>query len=190
MMKVTVLLLLVVLHHAASLETRCLTRRTLGAAASSVIAQGCAVVAYDAIPPVNTDFEKNEKLRVEREARMRKNRERIAPLLKAVDASQTGEDYASAVDKLSLWLIGEGSLPEGIDAGLVRDCIQDNYETLPKKCFPCEVTRTNNGVCCTPGQPADGAYYAGLRELRKYATRKGKGSLMSDGVSAANSAAF
>jgi hypothetical protein len=28
------------------------------------------------------------------------------------------------------------------------------------------------------------------RQLRKYATRKGKGSLMSDGVSAANSAAF
>ena len=45
-------------------------------------------------------------------------------------------------------------------------------------------------VCFSPGTNADDAYTALLRELRKYATAKGKGSLMSDGVSAANSAAF
>ena len=54
-----------------------------------------------------------------------------------------------------------------IDAGGVRDVIQDTYEMLPKKCYACEPTRTNNGICCTPGEPADGAYYAGLKELRK-----------------------
>ena len=37
---------------------------------------------------------------------------------------------------------------------------------------------------------ADDAYNAVLKELRKYATKKFKGSLQSDGVSAANSAAF
>ena len=46
------------------------------------------------------------------------------------------------------------------------------------------------GICYSPGEPADSAHDSALTELRKYATRKGKGSLMSDGISAANSAAF
>ena len=105
--------------------------------------------------------------------------------------ANTPEEYAKAVDNLSLWIIGKGSLPEGIDAPIVRDAIQDNWQKLPANvCVGCEVTRVNNGICCSPGRVADDAYYAALKELRKYATRKGKGSLMSDGVSAANSAAF
>lgn len=62
---------------------------------------------------------------------------------------------------------------------------------LPKKGYACEKTRDNNGVCYTPGPPADGAYTAALKELRKYATKKGKGGASNaDGVSSANSAAF
>jgi hypothetical protein len=58
--------------------------------------------------------------------------------------------------------------------------------------FACEKTRTNDGICFRPGPPADDAYYAVIKELRKYATIYGgkKGALNSDGVSAANSAAF
>ena len=52
------------------------------------------------------------------------------------------------------------------------------------------MTRTNKGICFSPGEPADSAHDTAISKLRAYATRKGKGSLMSDGVSAANSAAF
>ena len=79
---------------------------------------------------------------------------------------------------------------DGIDAAAVRDTVQDAYDALPKVGYLCEPTRTNRGVCFSPGPIADPAYNACIKQLRKYATRKGKGSLMSDGVSAANSAAF
>ena len=97
---------------------------------------------------------------------------------------------SDAVDELIVWIIGKGKLPEGIDARMVRDVIQDKWEELPVKPYACEMTRTNKGVCYSPGEPADGAHETGIAQLRKYATRKGKGSLMSDGVSTANSAAF
>ena len=42
----------------------------------------------------------------------------------------------------------------------------------------------------SPGVLVEDAYKACIGELRRVATKKGKGSLMSDGVSAANSAAF
>ena len=107
-----------------------------------------------------------------------------------ISSATTPAEYSDSVDQLTVWLIGKGSLPEGIEAGAVRDVIQDTYESLPQKGYACEMTRTNKGVCFSPGEPADSAYKTSIAQLRKYATRKGKGSLMSDGVSAANSAAF
>lgn len=146
--------------------------------------------AYDSVPAVSADFEAMEKKRLARQAMEKKNLERIKPLLAKVSSAQTAQEFSDASDELAVWIIGEGSLPPGIDAEEVRDTIQDAYEALPKVKYACEPTRTNNGVCSSPGPIADPAYKAVINELRKAATRKGKGSLMSDGVSAANSAAF
>ena len=146
--------------------------------------------AYDSIAPVQADLAELEKKRKAREEVMKRAKQEIKPLLRTISSAATPADYSDAVDQLTVWLIGKGSLPEGIDAGAVRDVIQDTYESLPQRAYACEMTRTNKGICFSPGEPADSAYKASIGQLRKFATRKGKGSLMSDGVSAANSAAF
>ena len=88
-------------------------------------------------------------------------------------------------------LIGEKSLPEGLDAPRMRDQIVESYEQLPMLYqYKCAKTRDNGGVCLTPGFRADDAYKTVLNTLRSKATKAYKGSLQSDGVSAANSAAF
>ena len=165
-------------------------RRTLLAATAAVATPLKSALAYDTVPQQDADFAAMEKARLERAARGQKNRQRIKPLVDAITAATDQQTFASASDKLSVWLIGEGKLPEGIDAVIVRDTIVDAYKALPQKSYYCEMTRTNQGICYSPGPIADDSYTAVLRELRKCATRKGKGSLMSDGVSAANSAAF
>ena len=149
-----------------------------------------AASAYDTLPTQTADFDAMEKARLAREAAAKKNKAEVKPYLKAISVSSTGQEFSDATDSFSLWLIGKGKLPDGIDAPAVRDIIQDTYQALPQRAYACEMTRTNKGICYSPGEPADGAYSAAITQLRKYATRKGKGSLMSDGVSAANSAAF
>jgi len=148
------------------------------------------VDAYDKLKSIDADFEALEKKRMQREAKMDENRKRLKPLLDKIASSTDAESFAEATDSLAFWLIGEGKLPEGLDAPGIRDTIQDAYKALPQRKFRCEPTRDNNGVCLSPGPLADDAYKVVLSELRKYATKPGKGSLMSDGVSAANSAAF
>jgi hypothetical protein len=164
------------------------SRRSALLAAGALPAASAA--AYDTLPTVDPDLVAMEKQRAERAAKLKKNVERIQPYLKKIKIAEDATAFADACDSLSLWIIGEGSLPEGIDAREVKDVIQATYDTLPKKGYACEATRTNKGVCFSPGPPADDAYTATIKELRKYATRKGKGALISDGVSAANTAAF
>ena len=115
----------------------------------------------------------------------------IKPLIDALAKSTNEKEFAAAADDLALWVIGEGKLPEGIEAPAIRDAVSDAYESLPIVTrYACEKTRNNGGICYSRGANAEAAYSSALRELRTYFTRKGKGSLMSDGVSAANSAAF
>ncbi len=158
----------------------------LGAAAAVLPA-----AAFDSMPDADAQFAELEKRRKERKQMEKINRDRIKPFLKKIVNAENKNAFADACDELSLWLIGEGRLPEGIDPASVRDAITDSYELLPTTPYECDRTRDNNGICYSPGQPADGAYKAALKELRKYATKKGKGGASnSDGVSSANSAAF
>lgn len=160
------------------------------AAALAMLSLPKDLLAYDSVPKIETTFAEQEALRKKREAMQAKNRAEIKPYLTALAEAKDANTFGAAADNLSLWIIGKGTLPSGIDAAAVRDAINDAYEALPRRAYRCEKTRDNDGVCFRPGPPADDAYMACLKELRKYATRKGKGSLMSDGVSAANSAAF
>ena len=55
--------------------------------------------------------------------------------------------------------------------------------------YKCKTTR--NGICYTKGPAVETAYTGVINELRRSASRaSGKGALISDGISAANSAAF
>ena len=101
----------------------------------------------DKVASIDPDFEKLEKLRAERAARYAQNKARIQPFLDALQASTDQQSFSTAADELALWIIGEGCLPEGLDAPLIRDSIQDAYLALPRKKFRCEPTRDNNGVC-------------------------------------------
>ena len=53
---------------------------------------------------------------------------------------------------------------------LVGD-LKEYYEGLPKKSYACEMTRTNKGVCYTPGKDVELAFDALLKELRTYSVR-------------------
>ena len=126
----------------------------------------------------------------ELDAKIAKQLAMIRPQLKAVAAATTAGEFSDAADQLVLWIISKGEIPEGVDAKAIRDVLRTAYLALPQRAYGCEMTRTNKGICYSPGEPADSAYESALKYLRKYATRKGKGVMMSDGVSAANSAAF
>ena len=116
---------------------------TLGAAHL----RGEAARAYDSVPALDTGFAEAEALRKKREEQQRKNSAEIKPYLVAIADARDASGFSSAADGLSLWLIGKGKLPEGIDAPGVRDAINDSYEALPRKAYRCEKTRDNDGVC-------------------------------------------
>jgi len=46
--------------------------------------------------------------------------------------------------------------------------ITEAYESLPKERYYCEETRTNQGICYTPGKDAEAAYEALIKEVRQY----------------------
>lgn len=171
-----------------------LRRRELCAGTAALFASALTgsapAFAYDSPPNAGADLVALEKARAVRQARVAKNRAGLKPYLDNLSAAKDLPSFVQAADQLALWVIGEGSLPEGLDARDIRDAINAAYGALPVKSYACTPTRTNGGVCYTPGAEAEDAYKLCLRELRKYSTAKGKGALQSDGVSAANSAAF
>ena len=101
----------------------------------------------DTIKQSAADFDALEKKRLERAAKAEKNKKRVQPFLNAITEAGSAESFAKATDDLALWLIGEGKLPEGLDAPGIRDIIQDSFEALPTVKYSCLATRTNQGVC-------------------------------------------
>jgi hypothetical protein len=127
-------------------RSRCWATRSLGLnrralCASAVFWASLPANAYDSIQPVTVDLEALEKKRAAREATISKNKASIKPLLKAIETATTPTDYGEAADSLTVWMIGRGPLPEGIDAPEVRDVLQDSYQALQQKPFACEMTR-------------------------------------------------
>jgi hypothetical protein len=180
-----------------------------GAAALSTFASSAAS-AYDALPAADPALAELEQKRQERAKSIAKNRAKLQPYLDQILAAKDQSAFADATDGLASYFIGEGGFPEGIEAPKIRDVVNQSYKSLPMtvkwtskdKKAPaglalCEETRTNGGVCMSPGALAEDSYNTVLKTMRQYAKSKGgvsagkgKGALMSDGVSAANSAAF
>ncbi len=178
------------------MRERVLSRRECGllGALSALAGTPTLAGAYDTRPATGTtkpDFAALEKKRLAREAIAAKNDARIEPYLQALRLANDEKSFSDAADSLSVWLVGEGGLPEGLAAPEIRDAIKESYDTLPMLYdYKCAKTRDNGGVCQTPGFRADDSYKTALNTLRAKATKAAKGSLQSDGVSAANSAAF
>lgn len=156
---------------AAASSTGPIARRqalaTIGSAMAA-LATATGASAYDAIPEVQTDFAASERLRKERAdldaKRTKKLLEKLAPL----EASTNEADFITAADELALYVIGEGSVPEGIKVKEFVKRITGALEALPQKKYSCEATRTNNGICYTPGKGATAAYDSLIKQLRKY----------------------
>jgi len=149
------------------------------------------VLAYDTAPDNTIDVAALEKARAEKEKQNKKNRAELEPYLKKISGATDKNSFADAADSFTLWLIGKGYFPEGLNARGIKERIEESYNSLPKKGYGCERTRDNNGVCFSPGEPADSAYKAAIDNLRKYSFKKLKGgALISDGVSAANTQPF
>lgn len=167
-------------------------RQTLATGAAAALGLSIptfpAAWAYDSIEQAPTDFAAQEKVRAERQKRIEGNKKAIQPYLTKISKAETDEEFANACDELSLWIIGKGRLPEGIEAPLVRDVIQDAYNAKRTLEYRCKTTRS--GKCFTKSPAVEGAFSSVIGELRKSSSKKSKGALQSDGVSAANSAAF
>ena len=60
------------------------------------------------------------------------------------------------------------AVPEGIRIKAFVSELKESFEALPKKSYACEMTRTNKGVCYTPGKDVELALESLLKELRTY----------------------
>jgi len=148
-----------------------MSRRELTSVAASAAAAMMAVPlarAYDALPTVDADFGKIEKLRLEREEAARLKKAEINEYVKAIEASTNKQQFIEAADKFAIFVIGEGKFPEGINIKTIVKRISEAYEALPKVRYYCEATRTNQGVCYTAGADAQAAYDALIKEIRQY----------------------
>jgi len=145
-------------------------RRSAIATACGAVAALCAerVSAYDAIPNIEPDFAAMELQREERMVKSRKKTIELRAKLRVMQDAKTGKDFAEAADDMALWVIGEGSVPEGIKLKPFVAELKDAYGALPTKGFACEMTRTNKGVCYTPGKDVELAFESLLKELRTY----------------------
>ena len=140
---------------------------TAGSAFAALSAAG-AVSAYDALPSVEADFAAAERARKEREALSKKRTESLMVKLNALEASKTEAEFVPAADDLALWVIAEGSIPDGIKVKELVKRISAALDGLPRKTYACEPTRTNNGVCSTTGKASIAAYEALIKQIRKY----------------------
>jgi hypothetical protein len=146
-------------------------RREMIATAGSAfaaLATASAASAYDAIPVVEADFAAAERSRKEREALAKKRTESLLQKLAPLEAAKSEAEFVPACDDLALWVISETSIPEGIKVKELVKRITNSLEALPRKSYACEATRTNNGVCYTPGRQAEAAYDALIKQIRKY----------------------
>jgi len=139
---------------------------TAAAAAAAVFAVPL-VNAYDALPTVDADFAKIEAARIEREAAARKKFAVFNKYVKDIEASTNKDDFIAAADKFSIFVIGEGKFPEGTKVKELVKRITETYDALPKTRYYCEATRTNQGVCYTPGKDAQAAFEALLKVMRE-----------------------
>lgn len=138
------------------------------ALATAALAAPAAVHAYDAIPTVEADFAEMERARNIRLAKAAKRAESLFAVVKKVEVTKTESEFVESMDALSLWVIGEGSIPEGVGVKELVKRLTVAYDALPKKNYACEATRTNNGICYTPGKGAELAYESTIKQIRKY----------------------
>jgi hypothetical protein len=166
-------------------------RRELGALAGMAVLtlanRECS--AYDSIPTIDPNFGDLEQKRRDQAKEISANKAMLKPYLDKFIGAFDEKSFEAASDNLAVWIINQGKLPTGIDPRSVRDVIQTTYESMPTFSYKCKTTR--NGICYTKGPAVETAYTGVINELRRSASRaSGKGALISDGISAANSAAF
>jgi len=148
-----------------------IARRDVAAAAAGLLgafALPLAAPAYDSVPTVDADFAKTEKERQERAAIAKKKTAEINQFIRSIETAADKGQFIEACDKYAVYIIGEGKFPEGVPIKPMVARIRDAYEDLPKKKFRCPATRDNNGVCYSPGQDAEEAYEALIKQIRKY----------------------
>ena len=163
---------------------------TLHAAASMAITLPAA--AYDAIPaatapdPAALAEERAKKKKALQQRASKTNAEALA-LANAVSATTTSAAFVNALDRLSVWVVGQGSprtcigacqwltaedsspLPEGFRTRELVLAVKATKDALPRIAYECEMTRTNQGICYSAGSQAEAAYQAFLAELKKRA---------------------
>ena len=118
---------------------------SLGALAAALVA--APVCAYDAIPTIEPDFAAMELQRQKRLEVSEKKTAELRKKIKALTSAPDGATFVAASDDMALWVIGEGSIPEGIKVKTMVAELKDAYEALPKKSYACEMTRTS---ACRP----------------------------------------
>ena len=152
------------------------SRRTAVAAAACVmplpLLAPAPVLAYqDAAAAMAEQFAAAEAARASRSARTEVARRGFELRLDELTSlPRTAERFVRSSDELSLYLIGEGGLPEGVSVQVVVGRLRAAYNQLPKYRVECE-RKDRLDECFSHGPAAEAAYAALLRQLRKYAQK-------------------
>ena len=99
-----------------------------------------------------------------RPMRIAANRKEFDVVVKKVERAAKAEDFEAATDELSLFILGKGRLPEGVDAKEVIQRVRLSYVEFDEPCF-------DNGqgkmICRGPrSSRAENAYNAFVGVLR------------------------
>jgi len=141
---------------------------SIGAAALFAANLVSPASAYDAIPSVESNFAEAELKRKQKDDNDRKLTIELVKFLKKIEQSTTEADFIPACDALAVWVIGQGSVPDGIGIKNLVKRVTLAFDNLPKRSYKCEKTRDNGGYCYSPGRGAELAYEALIKVLRKY----------------------
>lgn len=150
-----------------------LSRRTVAAAAlvAPLLAPTPLWAYQDAAEAMAEQFAAAEAGRVSRSEKNALSRRGFELKLDELTAlPRTAERFVRDSDELSLLMIGEGTLPEGVSVQVVAGRLRAAYNQLPKYRVECE-RRDRLDECYSRGPAAEAAYSALLRQLKKNAQR-------------------
>ena len=146
-------------------------------------------MAYQDLASIQAEeFQRAEQQRAAAAQRSSAARLGFEQRVAVVEVAFAPGEFIAACDALALYVIGQGRLPEGANAGAAIGRIRSTYNALPKSRVPCELLEGGRGgtqQCCWHGEAVEAAYSALLRELKKYA-RRGLDTQMSGGTELPN----
>jgi len=101
---------------------------------------------------------------------VKKETAQLLPYVEAIEKTTTADDFEKAADEFALFIIGKGSIAEGVRVKDLATRIRVAYEALPQKAYKCPKgqEKRDGALCYTPGVNAELAFAGLMKQMRKY----------------------